>query len=221
MKHRCNNPKHLSYKNYGALGIRVVEEWQESFEQFVLDMGPKPSSAHSLDRRENTGDYTAENCRWATNVEQSYNKRTTLHITFKGKTQNTLEWAEELGLSVSVVTTRWRVWGDLLKAPPRKVKQAKLLTYRGEQKSTKEWAKILGLGVATVSSRYKTTGSLDKPLTPAAIFLQRLGITKSALYLRRVDGWSDEQLLKFYGQEWTPAQKREMVQEFSTNPERQ
>lgn len=76
MKQRCYNPNNKSFKNYGGRGITICDRWQNSFENFLADMGKKPSPTHSIDRVNNDGNYEPANCRWATNQEQSDNKRT-------------------------------------------------------------------------------------------------------------------------------------------------
>lgn len=73
MWQRCTNPKNIRYERYGARGITVCERW-ERFENFLSDMGNRPSPDHSLDRKENDGNYQPENCRWATRSEQQQNK---------------------------------------------------------------------------------------------------------------------------------------------------
>lgn len=72
---RCENPNNTAFSYYGGRGIKICARWRASFANFLADMGPKPSPAHSLDRRDPNGNYEAENCRWATRAEQRINQR--------------------------------------------------------------------------------------------------------------------------------------------------
>lgn len=77
MIYRCQNPKHSKYKYYGGRGITVCERWlgEKGLENFLKDMGEKPTSKHSLDRMDNNYGYRPDNCHWATKEEQSANRR--------------------------------------------------------------------------------------------------------------------------------------------------
>lgn len=75
IKNRCLNPSAHNFKYYGAVGVTVCKRWKNSFESFLSDMGQKPSSSHSIDRKNPNGNYTPSNCRWATKFEQIHNRR--------------------------------------------------------------------------------------------------------------------------------------------------
>lgn len=74
MKTRCYNSNIPDYKYYGAKGVVVCERWRDSFENFLADMGERPSPKHSLDRIDSNGNYEPSNCRWATDYVQSRNQ---------------------------------------------------------------------------------------------------------------------------------------------------
>lgn len=83
MLQRCYNPKSARYLEWGGRGITVCDRWKNSFENFLADMGKKPTFDHSIDRENNDGNYEPGNCRWATRSQQQLNKRppNTLNLT--------------------------------------------------------------------------------------------------------------------------------------------
>lgn len=112
LRQRCTNPKHPDYPDYGGRGIRVCERW-DSFENFLADMGPRPSRRYSIDRKDVNGDYAPENCRWATIRQQSRNKRNNVWIEHDGKRMILEDWAKETGLPRTTLEQRvWRGWPD-------------------------------------------------------------------------------------------------------------
>lgn len=107
---RCTNPNDQQHKNYGGRGITVCEQWsgENGFIHFLEDMGEKPKGL-SIDRIENDLGYFKENCRWATQKEQSRNQSSNHLITFNGKTQCITDWAEETGINKRTFYTRVRL----------------------------------------------------------------------------------------------------------------
>lgn len=105
MKQRCFNEGGPAYKNWGGRGIKVCDEWLNSFEQFFADMGRRPAGT-SLERENNDGDYSPGNCKWGTRTEQSQNTRTAVRLTFKGETLCLSEWARRCGLLVCTMRRR-------------------------------------------------------------------------------------------------------------------
>jgi hypothetical protein len=75
MKYRCNNPKSNCYSYYGGRGIKVCERWNNSFENFLEDVGKKPEKSYSLDRIDFNGNYEPGNVRWADKKTQANNRR--------------------------------------------------------------------------------------------------------------------------------------------------
>jgi len=103
MKERCYNIKNHKYPIYGAIGIIICDRWLNSFENFISDMGPKPSSKHSIDRIDNDGNYEPSNCRWATPLEQSRNTSHNRWIEGGGENMLLVDWASRFGVDPSVV----------------------------------------------------------------------------------------------------------------------
>lgn len=90
---------------YFGRGIRVCERWQ-AFENFLADMGERPSPTHSIDRIDNSKGYEPGNCRWATPLEQSRNSRRPRDLTIRGATKSRSEWAEIAGVPKNTIHNR-------------------------------------------------------------------------------------------------------------------
>ena len=94
MRVRCRSSKHPYWHRYGGRGIAVCERWDQSFSAFLADKGKAPSRLHTLDRIDSNGNYSLENCRWATRREQARNTRANRLLTHLGETMSLAEWAE-------------------------------------------------------------------------------------------------------------------------------
>ena len=130
MRDRCINPKASNYKNYGGRGIAVCERWLHSFENFLADMGKKPSLAHSLDRIDPDGNYEPMNCRWGTPEQQAQNRTNAVWIEWQGERLCRTEWSRRTGLTAASIAARlargWLVEDAL--STPKWAKQRDLAT---------------------------------------------------------------------------------------------
>lgn len=114
LRHRCTNPNHKSYKNYGGRGIKFCEEWNdfEVFYEWAIRSGYKEErltngkNKWTIDRIDNNGNYEPDNCRWITNEEQARNKRNVIFITHNKETKSLHEWCEIFNISFNVVYNR-------------------------------------------------------------------------------------------------------------------
>ena len=106
IKSRCNHKENPAYKHYGGRGIKC--EWR-SFQEFYKDMGDIPGTGYSIDRINNNGNYSKQNCRWATVLEQMNNRRVTLFLTFKGETLTMKDWAKIKKIPYKCLYKRFRM----------------------------------------------------------------------------------------------------------------
>jgi hypothetical protein len=107
IKGRCLNPNNPAYKNYGGRGIKICERWANSFENFLQDVGKRPSLRHSFDRYpDNNGNYEPGNFRWATKKQQADNRRTSRWYEYDGIKLVLEDWARKLGVSRSTLSNK-------------------------------------------------------------------------------------------------------------------
>jgi hypothetical protein len=107
IKTRCQNEKNPNFAKYGAKGVTLCKRWQK-FENFLADMGERPSPDHTIERRENKKGYTPDNCCWIPKGEQARNKTTNHRITVNGTTKLLTEWAKALDCPHTTLLTRLR-----------------------------------------------------------------------------------------------------------------
>lgn len=107
MLRRCNKPQDKCFHYYGGRGIVVSPSWH-SFEGFFADMGVRPSLSHSLERKDNNGPYSKENCKWATKIEQANNKRSNARVDILGVTKTVAEWKREMNIESTITSDSMR-----------------------------------------------------------------------------------------------------------------
>lgn len=107
MKNRCNNSNSSNYKRYGGRGIRVCDEWQNSFLSFYeWAKSNGYSDELSIDRIDNNGNYCPENCRWITFEEQCNNRRSNIVFEYNGEKHNLMQWCKLLDLDYKFIHNR-------------------------------------------------------------------------------------------------------------------
>ncbi len=104
MHDRCRNPNFRQWDRYGGRGIKVCERWK-SFQAFVDDMGERPAG-FSLDRIDNDGDYTPENCRWASRSTQQLNREKAVYVEIEGVRYRAIELARQIGIKTDTLIER-------------------------------------------------------------------------------------------------------------------
>lgn len=110
IKNRCNNKNAVKYSNYGGRGISVCKDWNESYIKFrdwALSNGYRDDL--TIDRIDNNGNYSPDNCRWVDLKAQSNNKRTNCFITYLGETHTISQWSEKLGILEGTIWERYKL----------------------------------------------------------------------------------------------------------------
>lgn len=108
IKARCLNPKDKCYFRYGGKGITMCERWVESFHNFLIDMGKRPADKCSIDRIDNNGNYTPENCRWADMTEQCRNRSVSVYLEHNGQRLTLKEWEPIVGVKYKTLHFRYK-----------------------------------------------------------------------------------------------------------------
>lgn len=171
MKQRCSNSNHISYHNYGGIGVKVCDEWCNNyyaFKQWALDNGydeTLPRGVQTIERIDKTGDYEPSNCCWISIQEQQQNKRVVPLYEYKGEKHSIPQWAEILGISKRLLSNRihglkWD-FAKAVETPFNKKHSDKFryAIYKGEEVSVLQISKEIGICRETIISR------LDKGMT--------------------------------------------------------
>lgn len=151
MLNRCRNPKVKSYRNYGAKGITVCEEWLSFvvFKDWATLHGYRDDL--TIERKNGKGNYEPSNCKWATMKEQGNNRDGNDVIEYRGVKMTRKQWSEKIGIEQGTIGLRlahgWSVERAMTVLPiPGGRHNAKLLEYQGQKHTLTEWAKVLGVG---------------------------------------------------------------------------
>ncbi|MGL4363318.1 MAG: hypothetical protein ACRCSG_08665 [Cellulosilyticaceae bacterium] len=115
MRERCNSINCEAYKNYGGRGIKICPQWNK-FENFVSDIGNKPTINHSLDRIDNNKDYSKDNCRWVLRSEQSRNRRSNRFYEYNNEKLCLLDLAMKYKIKRETLTKRLNTGMSIIQA---------------------------------------------------------------------------------------------------------
>jgi DNA-directed RNA polymerase subunit RPC12/RpoP len=168
IKSRCLNSNVPEFKSYGGRGISICDQWIDSFENFISDMGNRPSPHHSIDRINNNGNYEPSNCRWATQETQANNTRKNKKIEINGEKKKDAECAIEAGLNSQIVYKRQKRGhsGVNLVLPRRELM---VFEFNGVAATIPEWSRLTGIKSATLYWRInKQRWSIEESLTKGA-----------------------------------------------------
>jgi len=165
MKDRCLNPRSNSFAYYGGRGITVCDRWRDSFEAFYADMGD-PLPGLSLDRIDNDGDYSPENCRWATLRQQANNTRANRTITFNGKTRTLIQWARITGIDRGIIADRRNRGWPIERALTEPVVHTpqRMITSNGKTQNLSAWAREIGISIAALHGRLRRGWPIEEAL---------------------------------------------------------
>ena len=105
MKQRCYNPRNPFFKYYGERGITICDRWKNSLKAFFEDMG-NPPKGYTIDREDNDGNYSPENCRWVTRKTQQNNRGVNIFVEFNGVKKTIKQWSEHLGIPHQTISQR-------------------------------------------------------------------------------------------------------------------
>lgn len=133
MRQRCNSPSSNGYERWGGRGIKICPRWNE-FQNFFEDMNGSYQIHNKqyggrntqLDRIDNNGHYSPENCRWATAAEQARNRRSNIVLELDGRKMCLTDWARELNMNFGALRRRIYKWHwpieKALTTPPKRAK---------------------------------------------------------------------------------------------------
>lgn len=166
MMRRCSNPKDAAFHNYGGRGIRVCARWRQ-YVAFAADMGKRPAGL-TLERVDNDQGYRPGNVIWADRKVQARNRRTTVRVTFAGKTRTLQAWADETGIPGKLLWQRLFELGW----PPSRALTIEVdhrpknvpVSFNGKTQTYREWAAELHIPYYLVYNRVRKGWTIEDAL---------------------------------------------------------
>jgi len=164
MKARIHNPNSKSYCRYGGAGLTLDPRW-EDFDNFIADMGQRPSSEASIERLDNSVGYWPSNCIWADRWQQASNKSNNHYLTVNGKVQTLSEWARETGIDQPTIRRRVKKgWPhqEAVTTPLNATRRKhRYITPAGEFGSLTDAAEANSLSVSGINHRLRSSNWPD------------------------------------------------------------
>ena len=164
MRARCNAPCNKDNRFYQSKNINVCDEWND-FVVFYNDMGPKPTTLHSIDRIDNDGNYEPSNCRWADNTIQANNKSNNTLVNYAGKVYTIPELGRSLDISIIALRKHIIDKGRSVEEALERIKHNTYLEYNNELKTREEWCQIYGIKKSNLHSRLSKGWTVERALT--------------------------------------------------------
>lgn len=169
IKQRTTNPNSKLWGYYGERGVTMCKRWNDSFMDFLNDMGEKPTPKHTIERIDNNKGYSPGNCRWATRKEQGNNRRGNRIEVIGGVSKTISQWCDEFGVKRALVENRLRYGWELRKALETPIMHrgpgdGLTLEYIGESLTYVEWSKRTGIRRTTICGRIKRGWSVGQSL---------------------------------------------------------
>ncbi len=162
---RCLDKNHCAYEMYGGSGITVCARWMD-FENFLVDMGPRPSMGHTVDRYpDNTGNYEPGNCRWATTREQTNNRCNTVWVEHEGVRMSLTDAIELVGADAQLISSRIKLGWSFERAISEPLHAIPVYEHNGVSLTMQEWSRKCGVSMGTIHRRLRRGWSFDKAIS--------------------------------------------------------
>ena len=165
IKGRCLNPNNAEHRNYGWRGITICAEWMtfEPFHEWAMANGYRDDL--TIERKDNDGPYSPDNCTWVPQEDQRRNTRRVQRVWLNGQGMTLRQWARAVGMHPSTLQGRLKTGIALEEALKPPVRLDQRIGFRGQANTVAEWSRITGIEDATIRQRLKRGWSIEQALT--------------------------------------------------------